>query len=452
MNKKKFALKGLLALFVVIALCMFFSRTVQTITTPKVQRISATKGKLEQKISLSGEIHFPVTEEIKIDNAKKLSIKVEELMVRPGYFVKAGDPIFTAYAPDYDSKYEELQKKYDDKVTEYAEHIASNLRAKQSSAQNDLYTDMLEKIDLFFAARYALVAQAAQDNYTLPEDETLWLDIADGTDALNSLSASLKTAAAEKDAAVKALTAVYNGTSNVYRIGDSTFEYIKKKESLEKEIDQYSQDLIAFAALQQSLLTITAPHDGYITAIDLKVGDSYDGSTAAFKITPADSVPVLRADVTNVDKTLREKLKVVLTQTDTESEIESLETSGDGKKYALITLSSKVLKSAGGLTHLLSESSIPLTITYKAQKSTTLLPASAVRSDGSGSYYVYVVQQNYGGGLLGSGGYTLSKTPVTVIESSDQIVALEDDLSYREIADREDRALSDGQAVMDYVN
>ena len=80
MNKKKYALKGMLALFVVIALCMFFSRTVQTITTPKIQRISAAKGKLEQKISLSGEIYFPVTEEIKIDNAKKLSVKVEKLM------------------------------------------------------------------------------------------------------------------------------------------------------------------------------------------------------------------------------------------------------------------------------------------------------------------------------------------------------------------------------------
>ena len=452
MNKKKYALKGMLALFVVIALCMFFSRTVQTITTPKIQRISAAKGKLEQKISLSGEIYFPVTEEIKIDNAKKLSVKVEKLMVRPGYFVKAGDPIFTAYAPDYETKYEELQKKYDEKVTEYAEHIASNLRAKQSSAQNDLYTDMVEKVDLYFAARYDLIAAAAQEGYLLPEDETLWGEIADGSEQLNALSAALKTANETKGAAVKALTAVYNGTSKVDRIGDSTFEYIKKKENLEKDINQYSQELIDFAALQQSLITITAPHDGYITAIDLKVGDSYDGSTTAYVMTPADGVPVLRVDVTNVDKTLREKLKVVLTQSDTETEIASLETAADGKKYALISLGSKVLKSAGGLAHLLGEEGIPLTITYKAQKSTTLLPASAVRSDGSGSYYIYIVQQNYGGGLLGSGGYTLQKTAVTVIESSDQIVALEEDLSYREIADREDRALTDGQAVMDYVD
>ena len=47
MNGKQKALKALCVLAVAIALCMFFSRTVQTITTPKIQRITATKGKLE---------------------------------------------------------------------------------------------------------------------------------------------------------------------------------------------------------------------------------------------------------------------------------------------------------------------------------------------------------------------------------------------------------------------
>lgn len=452
MNMKKFALKGLLILCVVIALCMFFSRTVQTITTPKIQRISATKGKLEQKISLTGSIYFPKDEEIKISAAKQLAITVEEVMVRPGYYVNAGDTIFTAYSPTYEEKYKELQTKYNEKVQEYAKEIASNLRLKQSSAQNDLYNDMVAKIALYYEARYQLIQQADSDQYSLPADETLWLEINDGSEQLNALSLALKDAKTVQDAAIKALTDVYNGNSKVYRIGDSTFEYIKRKEALEKEIDDLAQELLALETLNQSLCAITAPHAGYITAIDLKVGDSYDGSKAAYTITPEDSLPVLRVDVTNVDKTLREGLKVVLTKTDTESEVESLETGSDGKKYALITLSSNVLKSAGGLSHLVAEENIPLTITYKAQKSTTLLPASAVRSDGSGEYYVYVVQQNYGGGLLGNSGYTLTKTTVTVLETSDQVVSLQDDLSYREIADREDRALSDGQAVMDYVN
>ena len=41
---------------------------------------------------------------------------------------------------------------------------------------------------------------------------------------------------------------------------------------------------------------------------------------------------------------------------------------------------------------------------------------------------------------------------VKVIEKSDKLVALEDDLSYQDIADNEDRTIKDGQQVMEYVD
>ena len=47
MKLKKFALRGLVILMVVVALCIFFARTVQTITTPKVQLVSPQTGRLE---------------------------------------------------------------------------------------------------------------------------------------------------------------------------------------------------------------------------------------------------------------------------------------------------------------------------------------------------------------------------------------------------------------------
>ena len=46
MNTKKKALKWLLILVCVLLACMFFARTLQTITTAKIQKISATRGKL----------------------------------------------------------------------------------------------------------------------------------------------------------------------------------------------------------------------------------------------------------------------------------------------------------------------------------------------------------------------------------------------------------------------
>ncbi|NLD52287.1 MAG: hypothetical protein GX650_05275, partial [Clostridiales bacterium] len=58
MTSKRKALKALLILAVVLLLSMFFARTVQTITTAKVQKITATRGKLEDKIEVKGEIRF----------------------------------------------------------------------------------------------------------------------------------------------------------------------------------------------------------------------------------------------------------------------------------------------------------------------------------------------------------------------------------------------------------
>ena len=65
MKLKKFALKGLAVLAAVLALCAFFSGTIRTITTPKVRLVSPRMGKLEEKISISAEVYFPETVEIK---------------------------------------------------------------------------------------------------------------------------------------------------------------------------------------------------------------------------------------------------------------------------------------------------------------------------------------------------------------------------------------------------
>ena len=59
MNLKKFAVRGIVSLAVFVALCMFFSGTVRTITTPKVRLTSAKRGKLEERVELSCKVAFP---------------------------------------------------------------------------------------------------------------------------------------------------------------------------------------------------------------------------------------------------------------------------------------------------------------------------------------------------------------------------------------------------------
>ena len=96
----------------------------------------------------------------------------------------------------------------------------------------------------------------------------------------------------------------------------------------------------------------------------------------------------------------------------------------------------------------LVQNGVEVSITYRAKDSSTLLPASCVRNDGSD--YIFLIQNSYGG-FMSSSGMKVVKTQVTVLERSDKTISVAEDFSWQQIADREDRTLSDGAAVMEYV-
>ena len=87
MTKKNRALRALLTLTVAIALCMYFGRTVQTITTPKVKLVQATQGRVEQKIRVEAEPYFPVQTEITLTTALDYPARIDKVYVKPGLYV-----------------------------------------------------------------------------------------------------------------------------------------------------------------------------------------------------------------------------------------------------------------------------------------------------------------------------------------------------------------------------
>jgi hypothetical protein len=44
------------------------------------------------------------------------------------------------------------------------------------------------------------------------------------------------------------------------------------------------------------------------------------------------------------------------------------------------------------------------------------------------------------------------KTSVTVLERGDKVVSIQEEMDYQEIADGEDRPLTDGCTVMEYID
>lgn len=477
MNAKRKALKYLVIFAGVLVASLFFARTIQTITTPKVRKITATRGRLEDKIPVQGEIFFSKSDPFFVKDAKTIAMTVDRVMAKEGYLVKEGDPLFEASLPTYDSKMKELNDAYEKAARELSVEVAGHLRLKQSSEHNELYNQTIKSADDYYAKRFLAYAAAMRADYDLPPDIAQWGVDPKPTATPRPVRQTGTTATPEpeptpepghdapkdvQDAMKNAFDAwltmrdymdtlrrVYVGGGQIARTGDGTFDYIKKVDGIREQIDKALAEMLKFEEMAAGLTVIKAPRDGYLTEFAIKVGDNYDGTKPAFQMSAEGETPTLRCDITDVKKTLQEGTKVTVENLTNELSITEVQVTPDRKKYALVALSESDLAAMGGLSNLMGKP-INVTVQYRAQKNTTLIPASAVRTDSDGSSFVYVIKQTWGG-MLGNSTMTLTKQKVTVLETAARLVSLADDMSYMEIADREDRSISENQPVMEYV-
>jgi multidrug efflux pump subunit AcrA (membrane-fusion protein) len=451
MKLKRIALKGLIILAVTVALCMFFAKTVLTITTPKIKIVQASRGRLEQKIRLDAKVYFPETTDHILSDAVKSNIVVDKVYVRPGHHVKAGETLFTAIIPDYDDKWKELQGKYDEKAKALLDKDVENRKADRTSTQNNMYDDVINKQTALAAAEQSARTLALRLGVTLDNDITKWLEQAAGKDDLIQAATAAQTAKTAYDEAYN--TFFKSFSSAKLRVRGDTFKFINERNALLKELAVISDDMVALSNRRDKLTTITAPHDGYVVAMELKNGDTYDGKKSAFTLSQEEAAPVLRADITSLNKAIADGTRVDVAG-DYGSERTSVEKTvleGDGKKYVYVTLTENIISIKGGITRMVTDGNTEVSVTYRAKDSATLVPASAVRNEGEGQDYVYLIQRNWGG-FLGSSSMKAVKTNVTVLERGDTVVSIQEEMDYQEIADGEDRALTDGCTVMEYID
>ena len=451
MKLKRIALKGLIILAVTVALCMFFAKTVMTITTPKIQIVQASRGRLEQKINLRGQVHFPETDDHILSDAAKSNIVVDKVYVRPGHHVKAGETLFTAIIPDYEDKWKELQGKYDEKAKGLMDKDIENRNASKTSGQNALYDEVMDKQTALSAAEHNARTLALRQGVTLGADLAAWPEQAAGKDDLVQAVSAVQTAKTAYDEAYAAFFKTFNSAKT--RVKSSTFKYINERNTLLKELNVITDDMVALADRKSKLTTITAPHDGYVVTMDVKNGDTYDGKKSAFTLSQENAAPVLRADITSLNKSIADGTRVDIAG-DYGSErtaVEKTVLESDGKKYVHVTLTENIISIKGGITRMVTDGDTEMTVTYRAKESATLVPASAVRNEGEGQDYVYLIQRNWGG-FLGSSSMKAVKTSVTVLERGDKVISIQQEMDYQEIADREDRALTDDCTVMEYID
>ena len=441
---KKMAIKGLVALAAVVALCMFFSGTIKTISTAKVKLVTAKQGKLEEEIKLSGDLTFTKTEDVKLALTSDQSVTIKRVRVAKGRKVAAGDVLFEAEVTGYDKEMESLRSEYDAAQKELMELERKNGDVRLKRTEEiwvEAYDALAQSKDDLMNAQTQLEVAARLAGVTLtggrlPEGET--------DETLLEAQKAVDAAQAAQDEAQKKFN-----SANRLGISENVISYITQSRTLNEKLTETQAKITALDVLAQQAKQVTAPHDGYIVEINVKAGDSYDGKTAAIVISAEDGDTVLRADTSKIEKKIDKGTQVTVKRDNDKTLSKKVTDSGvdeEGKRYIDVKLTDKDISNLGGGSALLS-AAVEMTASYRASTSTTLLPASAVRGSGD-SRYVYVVNEE--SNALGQRVLKVSKQDVKVLSEVGSTVSIQDDLSRQRVAYMEDRTIGDGSEVMVY--
>ena len=408
MKLKKFALRGLIALAVTVVLCMFFSRTVQTITTPKVQIVTVEKGRFEETLTYTAQVYFADTETCTADNP--YGMVAEKTHMQNGMQVHAGDTVFTLILPGYAEQKASLQAEYAALSTQLMALEAAHYGLPRETPLQALY-------DAMAAANAAL-------------DEASYA----------SRLAVMQGKAAQQEA-VQAAQAAYDEACAAYQAyiaenpgSEAILAYVNARNALAADMGALMAQMLALDLAMMQDNTVTAHRDGYITAVD--------AANLSYTLTAEGCEPVLRCLAPG--RTIAEG-----TRADVATELSG------SKRSAVIGMTGSFLhieipESMLNDLPTLLQTGVQVSITNRAKQATTLLPVAALRGGGEDTY-VYKIQY-YTSGILGVKGMKVVRVPVTVIQRSSTTVSVAEDLEGDKLAVREDRLLTDGQTVMEYVN
>ena len=445
MNLKKFALKGLIILAVFVALCMFFSGTIKTISTAKVRLYSPKNGKLEEKIELAGKIAFPDVERLSVEVDNGQTITIKKVNTRVGYTVKAGDVLIEAEVTGYDAALQECEANY---------NTAMDGMLALESKSGDI---RIRRSDEAYAAAYYALRDAKQAALKLGVAVQSLLDKAGATlpeegypegadEALTAAIDQYRQALADQDAAQEAFQ-----RASRYSVDEATWSYMTQRQTYQDQMDQAQEKMRSLSSLKARVEAISAPRDAYVAEVNVKEGDVFDGSSWLLSITQEGKNPVLRADLSNVERNIVKGTTVNISTTrygTLETQVLAAGTAPEGGKYADVEITQNMLDALGSV-YSLTQTETPMSLVYRAKENTCLLPSSAVHGTGD-ERYVFVVNKEYNS--FGNSSMKVAKYAVTVLGEVDGTVSIQEDISYYTLAYMEDRQIKDGDSVMEYTD
>lgn len=443
MNAKKFAVKGLIVIAAVVAVCMFFSGTIRSIATAKVKITQPRQGKLTQSVELAASIVYTENEPFYIEGGEGMTLDIISVKAAAGYEVEEGDLLFEAEVSGYDETMTQYREAFYEAQDALNELENSGVRLKRTEEEwAKAYQALSEArgaaldTDILYRARLSIEGFDEDETDGLPEGAS------DELEALYSMKVQTEE---EYDAAQAAMD-----KAERYSVSDEARNYITESIKQQEAMEEAEENMLALAVLNESVAKIYAPDDGYITEMNVKAGETFDAAASPYGFCPKKEYPVLRCDTTDCPLTISKGMDAMLTGSegyDIESKVIAVGVTLEGGKYADVELDRGTLKDMGGLYPMVMNGAT-VTVEYKAKRATTLLPAAAVRGSGE-ERYVFVLRTEET--AFGAKKNVVARQDVTVLAESDGTISVEEDLSYMQVAYMEDREIAEGDAVMEYA-
>ena len=443
MKMKKFALRGMIILAAAVALCVLFSGTIRTLTTPKVRYAPVKRGKFESVTELTGKVIFPGKEELTLEIPDGTSLTVTKLLVSPGQKVKKGEKLLAAAVTDAEKTLAALQQEYDSaqNTLDAWERKNGSIRLSRNET---LWMETYEQVREDERAE----REARLELMTLLEEA----GVSELPDALPE-NAGEETAAAwdawktaqEKAAASRRTLAGMDR----FAIAEDVWTLLQQKQEAEQKRDAAENQIMAIRLLNRKASAVTAPHEGYIVETPVVKGGTVSGDDPLIILTPEDVVPVIRTDISDVKQTVAKGTAISIPVDSwgrVDTRVVNTGLDENGHPYADAEITEDVTWSMGAVSAIMKED-IKLRLTTRAEEATCLLPASAVRGSGNGRY-VYVGEQE--SSAFAGSRIAVRKYDVTVLAESASTVSVAEDLSYSKVLYMEDRVISEGGTVMLY--
>lgn len=443
MKAKKAAIKGIIILACVLALCMFFSGTIRTITTAKVKIVTPREGRFTQTVELKGKLAFTQREDVPLPAGADITVEIKSVSVKPGQEVEAGDTLFTGAVSNYEATMTQYRQDYAALEEQLLALERKDIRLRRTEETwAAAYNEYCDASEAGTDARLNLEAELRLAGLTFKEGE----GVPDSApDAVRDAYARYEAAQAVWETEQKEMQA-----ASRYSVSEEIRTYVTEKRKLDKQLQAAKEKMLTLQVVQAQVQAVTAAEDGYIVDVYVKRGDTLTGGAPTYAFCPRKKYPVLRASLEGVTLAVTKGMEVTFKDRrdkELESEVAALGWESDGKKYADVELDRDLLEDMGG-AYAASQAEVNLKIEYRARQATTLVPSTAIRGSGK-ERYVFAI--SYKDGAFGTRNMVVTKTAVTVLAEAGGITSIGESMGNQPVAYMEDRPIEDGATVMAYV-